>query len=331
MDCIFEPVSSGYQCINCSAVKKKPTKRNCGMKKGLGDTVARITKVVGVKPCGGCKKRRDRLNKATATPAFANARFIPTAQLVHDAVELCRKIPPKIDGICGIPRSGMIPAATIATLMHLPLFTYQKGVASYVGNGQRFEEHKQPQNMLFVDDTCMNGNTIRRLAGSVKGYTAAIYCNPHAKDKPDYWAKDLQPPHLLEWNLFNSGFVKQMAFDMDGVLCHDQPQEQWQTTAAEVRYMARKSPITIITARLESDRGHTQAWLYRNGFNVERLIMFDGSESYRMRPQAISKYKAHHVQDMKLDWFVESCPQQAREIAEFSGAWVICTANGGVY
>ena len=331
MDCIFEPIENGYKCHNCGATKRKKTRRMCGMKKGFGDTVANLTKAVGIKPCGGCQKRRARLNKATATPAFANARLIPTAQLAQDAVLLCKQLPPKIDGICGIPRSGMIPAATIAAMMHLPLYSYQKGVATYVGNGQRFQPANQPRNMLFVDDTCMGGNTVKRLAGSVKGYTAAIYCNPHATDKPDYWVKDLEPPHLLEWNLFNSGFIPQMAFDMDGVLCYDQTPDQWDPKTAQVRYMARKQPITIVTARMEKDRGSTQRWLYRHGFNVNKLIMYPGTESDRMKPQAISKYKAQQVQDLKVDWFVESCPQQAREIAELSGAWVICTANGEVY
>ena len=32
--------------------------------KGLGDTIAKITKAVGIKPCGGCKKRQEKLNKA---------------------------------------------------------------------------------------------------------------------------------------------------------------------------------------------------------------------------------------------------------------------------
>ena len=331
MDCIFEPIENGYKCHNCGATKRKKTRRNCGMKKGFGDTVANLTKAVGIKPCGGCQKRRARLNKATATPACANARLIPTAQLAQDAVQLCKQLPPKIDGICGIPRSGMIPAATIAAMMHLPLYSYQKGVAKYVGNGQRFQPAEQPKNMLFVDDTCMGGNTVKKLAGSVKGYTAAIYCNPHATDKPDYWVKDLEPPHLLEWNLFNSGFIPQMAFDMDGVLCHDQTPDQWDPTTAQVRYMARKQPITIVTARMEKDRGSTQRWLYRHGFNVDKLIMYPATESDRIKPQAISKYKAQQVQDLKVDWFVESCPQQARQIAEFSGAWVICTANGEVY
>jgi len=31
--------------------------------KGLGDTIAKITTKIGIKPCGGCKKRQQKLNK----------------------------------------------------------------------------------------------------------------------------------------------------------------------------------------------------------------------------------------------------------------------------
>ena len=31
--------------------------------KGLGDVVAKITGFLGIKPCGGCKKRQEALNK----------------------------------------------------------------------------------------------------------------------------------------------------------------------------------------------------------------------------------------------------------------------------
>ena len=34
-----------------------------GGSRGLGDTIARATAVVGVKPCGGCQKRRQALNR----------------------------------------------------------------------------------------------------------------------------------------------------------------------------------------------------------------------------------------------------------------------------
>lgn len=31
--------------------------------RGLGDTIAKATKAVGIKPCGGCNERRKKLNK----------------------------------------------------------------------------------------------------------------------------------------------------------------------------------------------------------------------------------------------------------------------------
>jgi len=31
--------------------------------RGLGDTIAKLTKSVGVKPCGGCNKRQAKLNQ----------------------------------------------------------------------------------------------------------------------------------------------------------------------------------------------------------------------------------------------------------------------------
>lgn len=30
---------------------------------GFGDTIAKLTKAVGIKPCGGCKKRQQKLNE----------------------------------------------------------------------------------------------------------------------------------------------------------------------------------------------------------------------------------------------------------------------------
>jgi len=30
---------------------------------GIGDTIAKITSAIGVKPCGGCQKRKEALNK----------------------------------------------------------------------------------------------------------------------------------------------------------------------------------------------------------------------------------------------------------------------------
>ena len=31
--------------------------------RGLGDTFAKVTSAIGIKPCGGCKERQEKLNK----------------------------------------------------------------------------------------------------------------------------------------------------------------------------------------------------------------------------------------------------------------------------
>lgn len=39
-----------------------------GTARGLGDIVAVAAKAVGIKPCGGCQKRREALNAAIPNP-----------------------------------------------------------------------------------------------------------------------------------------------------------------------------------------------------------------------------------------------------------------------
>jgi hypothetical protein len=50
---------------------------------GLGDTIAKITKAIGIKPCGRCKKRRRLLNlvvpyRAEASDLRDKVRSLPT-------------------------------------------------------------------------------------------------------------------------------------------------------------------------------------------------------------------------------------------------------------
>jgi hypothetical protein len=37
--------------------------RHAPKSRGFGDTIAKITSAVGIKPCGGCRKRQAKLNK----------------------------------------------------------------------------------------------------------------------------------------------------------------------------------------------------------------------------------------------------------------------------
>ena len=53
-----EPADFPLVC-SCGARHESATQPS----RGLGDTVAKITSALGVRPCGGCKSRRDKLNK----------------------------------------------------------------------------------------------------------------------------------------------------------------------------------------------------------------------------------------------------------------------------
>lgn len=64
-----EPGSGKWFCPDCDperrrvlSVKAHRTCRN-SRSRGLGDTIAKTTKRIGIKPCGGCKKRQAALNR----------------------------------------------------------------------------------------------------------------------------------------------------------------------------------------------------------------------------------------------------------------------------
>ena len=58
------PETSDFKCDICGLLLKdvvQPVTHNC-KSRGLGDTVAKITKRFGVQPCGKCKERQAKLN-----------------------------------------------------------------------------------------------------------------------------------------------------------------------------------------------------------------------------------------------------------------------------
>jgi len=66
----------GGICHNAKLPRVEVTVQACaicpqyrGPSRGLGDTVAAVAKSVGIRPCGGCQKRREALNaKFPTTP-----------------------------------------------------------------------------------------------------------------------------------------------------------------------------------------------------------------------------------------------------------------------
>ena len=334
MHCIWNEHEGGVICINCGRLKARPTRRNCKVKKGLGDTIANVTKAIGLKPCGGCNKRRSKVNNLAPTSAYKHARYITTAELATAALNLAAKIPADVKGVVGIPRSGMIPASVLAAQLHVPLFSYANGHVVHCGHGNRFTEKVSALGRLvFVDDTLMMGTTLKHHRPESPHLWAVVYQNPHAKISADIFGQELEPPHLLEWNLFNSQFCNDLATDLDGVLCHDMPRDADLTDARPLHLPRRTAVKAIITARCERWRMVTKAWLSHYGVKYEKLIMGQWkTEAERdSNPAQIAQYKADAITRLGVNWFTESCPRQAEDIAALSGVWTICPTNSKVF
>lgn len=64
MDCDYKEAGDKFVCEYCGDARPQPVRRNCpALASGLGTTIANGLKAVGVKPCGGCKKRQAALNR----------------------------------------------------------------------------------------------------------------------------------------------------------------------------------------------------------------------------------------------------------------------------
>ena len=58
-------IVENWECTSCGlklSNVKLPVNHAC-VSRGLGDTVAKVTKAIGVKPCGRCQKRQQKLNE----------------------------------------------------------------------------------------------------------------------------------------------------------------------------------------------------------------------------------------------------------------------------
>jgi len=343
MDCIFLESGDGYLCKFCGTRKAKPTRRNCSRSTGLGDTLAKVTKALGIRPCNGCRGRQEKLNGWFQYDRPQPPQWVSTLDLVVDTYQLAAKLPRGIDAVVGIPRSGMIPASILATHLHVPLYSLADGVMVHAGAGSRLPATENHQRVLVVDDTVMNGSQLKRARGALPGggyLFAAVYVNPASRVKPDYQAAVLEQPHLLEWNLFNCGYIANCATDMDGIICEDprwegltEKQQQQELDNVAPKWVPRKVPVqAIVTARLEKHRARTEIWLAKNGARYDRLIMGPwASHAERSRPGAVAKWKGEQFERLRPNFFIESAPGLAQEIAALTGGWVICPAAKTVF
>jgi hypothetical protein len=252
--------------------------------------------------------------------------WITTAELAAAAIELADQIPSDVTRIVGVPRSGMIPAATIAAKLHLPLFTIRDWQVVPAGGGFRMERVTNGDHgrWVFIDDTSHSGHALRQLRerGVVRDehLTAVVFALDPSHT--DIHHSRLPTPHLLEWHFFNSHLTSSVAFDMDGIICHNPPDGR------KPLYLIRHTPArAIITGRTEKHRQSTERWLASYGVQYKRLEMWPGSDVERDSGDDLAQWKAEMVHACGAEFYVESEPGLADAIRRH-GVRVLCPAQG---
>jgi uncharacterized HAD superfamily protein len=275
--------------------------------------------------------------------------YVSLERMVADVRELVGMLPCDLAAVAGIPRSGLLPATQIATILHLPLCSLcrERGLVE-VGQGLRLETTElRDGQLLVVDDSVYGGvalwgarDALRRRHPGIRPLFAALYPRPEAIGSLDYFIRTVGDPHLFEWNLYNCNQTQSFGFDFDGVLCHDWPggdengdAYQEFLSTARPRWLPRRRAVPlIVTARLEKHRAATIEWLRRHGVRFEQLVMGPWScAAERRRHYDAGRFKGQAYADSPCTLFIESDERQAEAIFQRANRPVLCPTTGRIF
>ena len=251
----------------------------------------------------------------------------------------------RFDVVVGVPRSGMLPATMIATMLQLPLADVV-GYGQGIIHGRSGTPSKGGRRVLLVDDSCNKGRAMaqamRLLPKGTKVTRLAIF-GPYQVEPSsvcDLWFEIVHGPRVFAWNWTKHIRLPRWGFDFDGVLCRDNTKAENDDGPRYAAFLRDVEPLFIptrpighiVTGRLEKYRGETEAWLARHGIQFESLTMTPfHSKAERMQAMKFAHgrggWKAEQVKRLGCELFIESCAKQSGIIAREAGIPVFCTAT----
>lgn len=272
------------------------------------------------------------------------------SQAAADIQKWASYLPP-ISAVCGVPRSGVVVASMLAAEIHIPLVPLESLVLRdrlvYRPPVSR-ALHSNDGPILVLDDSSWTGKTLRRVKESVTAGNVvygAVYGSQKAIDEGVISLRGYHLPdivHSWQWNLGKDWVGKRSLYDMDGVLCVDwgkpdtgswlQPYLDFLQEAKPLHRCPR-TIMGIVTSRLEKYRRLTELWLRKHGYHYNHLIMapYATPEERKARDGFAGLKAKTYLEMAEARLFVESCPRQAREIAERTKKPVLSYAEQKLY
>ena len=285
-------------------------------------------------------------------------KYITLNELNNTIRKNFSKIPHDIDFVIGIPRSGMIAGSIISEFLNVPLIDIDSlcNGSKPTGGNRLTLVDKQPTNkVLVIDDTCYSGSSIKGAKDKLKDNTeykfiyAAVYLEGNNGEKElDFYLDDVRkytkqfPNVIYEWNIFHHypHIMLRCIFDIDGVLCCEPPDERLQIMYED--YIKHAKPLfvptvpigKIVTYRLIKYEKETAQWLYDNGIQCNKMIMFNANTYEDRKNTGITPEQmkaAAYMIDKEAILFIESDDKQAKEIYKLSGKPVLCIESNILY
>ncbi|MBI4456234.1 MAG: orotate phosphoribosyltransferase [Acidobacteria bacterium] len=275
------------------------------------------------------------------------------ADLNKTIVDHLSKIPEDVDLIVGIPRSGLLAANLLALHLNLPLTDLEGFLEGrLLQQGGRLEASRDCsmlqhiKKVLVVDDSVASGRQMlaarERLAKASLPYEimyGAIYVFPAARSKVDLFLEVVAAPRVFEWNLMRHNFLETGCVDIDGVLCRNPTEEENDDGPRYENFLKGMEPLVVpttqigwlVTCRLEKYRELTEQWLATHKIRYKELIMMNfPDKAARLAYGSPGRFKGQVYRSVGAEIFIESCPDQAREIAQQAGKAVICMSSRAI-
>jgi len=263
---------------------------------------------------------------------------------------------PKFDAVCGVPRSGLIPAAYLATRRNVRMVDLCRLLSDPVNiiarsplrsNNPIMRSNRPFGNkLLIVDDaTSDKGVTFQNIRSQLDTFKhdldvsyASVYRGAEATHA-DLYYETIPHPRMFGWNWFRHWNLRQSMVDCDGVLCEDwksrpeeneDPEFEDHVNNAKPLYIPDNPVQAIVTSRIEKYRKGTELWLKRHGVKYNTLIMHPAETPEQRRKmgdhaerKAMAYAKGYKSKSTIL--FIESDEKQAKRIAQITKKPVLCT------
>lgn len=282
---------------------------------------------------------------------MSHTSILTEQELARDSIILAGKIAskwPEVDGIAGVPRSGMIAASIVATNLGLPLYECSKGILEAMGGGRRMRRAQRTtqSKIVVIEDSVNSGWAMNNAVGNPRDPriigTATVYCTPQGENHVDLFAVPLPLPHWFTWHMFGSNLLSRCltGFDFDGILGHDSSAEDDDDGERYVNWLQTVHPLYlyrggtihyIITGRIEKYRSYTEQWLAKHNQKYDNLIMGPWASKRERSRHRVGEWKGRVILEHGIKLYVESDPVQAADIHRVAGIPVMCPAARRVF